>query len=282
MNTKICTKCGKELPATNEYFHKMSSTKDGLKPRCKVCRNLYSQEYHKLNRERINEYNRDYRKDNQEKIKKYREDNKAHIKELKKEYRANNNKKIRAKQKEHYENNREHYRKYHSKYYQQNREEILFIQKNDINKIIQRRKTKKQYLKNNPHINRQYIQKRNSLKKQVRAYLPIQEWKHIKNKFNNQCAYCGSKTRLEQEHVIPLSKFGEYTKFNIIPACKSCNSSKNNSDLHEWYPQHESYSPERYEFIKSHLCNMAMENGGWGRMRKDLGTLAIKLESEQL
>lgn len=35
--TKICTECGKELPATLEYFYKCVDTKDGLQSWCKTC-----------------------------------------------------------------------------------------------------------------------------------------------------------------------------------------------------------------------------------------------------
>ena len=36
---KICSKCGKELPATFEYYHKDSATKDGFYSSCKTCNN---------------------------------------------------------------------------------------------------------------------------------------------------------------------------------------------------------------------------------------------------
>lgn len=35
--TKTCRKCGKELPATLEFFYKNSGGKYGLTPRCKPC-----------------------------------------------------------------------------------------------------------------------------------------------------------------------------------------------------------------------------------------------------
>lgn len=37
--TKVCTTCGKEFPATIEYFHKQKSSKYGLAPQCKDCDN---------------------------------------------------------------------------------------------------------------------------------------------------------------------------------------------------------------------------------------------------
>ena len=58
---------------------------------------------------------------------------------------------------------------------------------------------------------------------------------------------------LHQEHFIPLSKGGEYTHNNIIPACKSCNSSKQDTDFFEWYPTYEEYNEEREQFILEYL-----------------------------
>lgn len=37
MTTKACAKCGRELPATTEFFHRSSRHGDGLNSRCKDC-----------------------------------------------------------------------------------------------------------------------------------------------------------------------------------------------------------------------------------------------------
>lgn len=58
--------------------------------------------------------------------------------------------------------------------------------------------------------------------------LTRQQWDAIKAAFGQKCAYCGLKTRgLTQDHVIPLSKGGNHTASNVVPACKSCNCKKN-------------------------------------------------------
>jgi len=41
MDTKVCIICGKELPATLEYFHKKAHGKFGLRTECKKCRSDY-------------------------------------------------------------------------------------------------------------------------------------------------------------------------------------------------------------------------------------------------
>jgi len=50
--------------------------------------------------------------------------------------------------------------------------------------------------------------------------------KEIKEKWENQCAYCGSKENLTIDHIIPQSKGGtDFTK-NVVCCCHSCNQSK--------------------------------------------------------
>lgn len=43
----------------------------------------------------------------------------------------------------------------------------------------------------------------------------------------NKCHYCRKKfNKLTMDHVIPLSKGGEHSASNIVPACLSCNLKK--------------------------------------------------------
>ncbi len=42
---KTCIKCGKELPKTDEFFRKNTSTKDGFEGQCKNCRQKYFEDY---------------------------------------------------------------------------------------------------------------------------------------------------------------------------------------------------------------------------------------------
>ena len=54
------------------------------------------------------------------------------------------------------------------------------------------------------------------------------QWLNILEVFDHCCAYCLRKDqKLTMDHVIPVSKEGEHTEENIVPACKSCNSRKN-------------------------------------------------------
>ena len=48
------------------------------------------------------------------------------------------------------------------------------------------------------------------------------------------CCYCGATVALTIDHLIPKIKGGRDYADNLVWACKSCNSSKNNIDLMEW------------------------------------------------
>ncbi|HHX11142.1 MAG TPA: hypothetical protein GX729_07255 [Firmicutes bacterium] len=86
--------------------------------------------------------------------------------------------------------------------------------------------------------------------------LPLKEWKKVLDYFDNECAYCGERdTELEQEHIIPVSKGGKYEMGNIIPACRSCNSSKQNKNIHEWYEQQEFYNDLKLNKIEN-FCKL--------------------------
>ncbi len=50
---------------------------------------------------------------------------------------------------------------------------------------------------------------------------------------DNECQYCGSKTNLTIDHVIPRSRGGEDTWENLVTCCASCNSKKGNLLLKE-------------------------------------------------
>jgi 5-methylcytosine-specific restriction endonuclease McrA len=49
------------------------------------------------------------------------------------------------------------------------------------------------------------------------------------------CAYCGaSDTPLQRDCVLAISRGGRYTLDNVVPACRSCNTSKCNHEVTGW------------------------------------------------
>lgn len=62
--------------------------------------------------------------------------------------------------------------------------------------------------------------------KNIAADLTASQWRAIQAAYKHRCAYCHKRKPLTQDHVVPVSKGGAHTANNIIPACRSCNSSK--------------------------------------------------------
>jgi len=57
----------------------------------------------------------------------------------------------------------------------------------------------------------------------------FEDWLEILEVHNHRCAYCLCNDRpLTMDHVIPISKGGEHSADNIVPACRPCNSRKGN------------------------------------------------------
>lgn len=73
-----------------------------------------------------------------------------------------------------------------------------------------------------------YEKRRAAILATTASLLTTQEWDWIKARYYHRCAYCRQIKPLTKDHVLPLSKGGQHTKANIIPACKSCNSRKGN------------------------------------------------------
>ena len=49
------------------------------------------------------------------------------------------------------------------------------------------------------------------------------------------CAYCGdADVPLQRDCVLPISRGGRYTLDNVVPVCRSCNTSKCNHEVTGW------------------------------------------------
>jgi len=63
----------------------------------------------------------------------------------------------------------------------------------------------------------------------------VEEWLEKKELLGQCCIYCGrSDVPLTRDHKIPLFRGGSNDIYNIVPACKPCNSSKRISTAKEF------------------------------------------------
>lgn len=64
--------------------------------------------------------------------------------------------------------------------------------------------------------------------------LSDQQWAALQTAWDG-CAYCGTKDKpLQRDCVLALSRGGRYTLDNVVPACRSCNTSKCNDEVTGW------------------------------------------------
>jgi hypothetical protein len=76
-------------------------------------------------------------------------------------------------------------------------------------------------------------------------------WRNeIKEKWNHECAYCGSNDELTLDHIIPLAKGGVDYTHNVLCSCRKCNSDKGHTPWRDWYGGQEFFSYERMEKIE--------------------------------
>ncbi len=155
----------------------------------------------------------------------------------------------RIQQNKYHENNREAKRDYMEKYRKENPHiQKLWKQKNPDymknhyaeNKEIYHNNMRKWRMENR---NRAagYSRAYRARKAEVKNDLTEEEWFGIINHFGNSCAYCGNNTDITLDHVIPISKGGDHSKNNVVPACMSCNASKQARDVEEWYSKQDFY-----------------------------------------
>jgi hypothetical protein len=133
------------------------------------------------------------------------------------------------------------------RYYRKNRKVLLeskrrWYQDNPLSVEAIKNKNKKRYKENpntflircrewarrNPEKIMEILKRRRAKKLGAAiCNLTNKQWDEIKSAYEMRCAYCGHRfERLTQDHVIPLSKGGNHTKDNVVPACRPCNSKK--------------------------------------------------------
>ena len=158
--------------------------------------------------------------DQKEYMKKYWGKNKEYLSERKKEYYQNNKEKILINAKEYHQKNKEHKSEYDKEYHRKNREKL--------------NKNSRMWLKTEKGKanNQRGKSKRRARERDIINTLTAEEWLTILKQHNFKCVYCGKDlfdlfTIPERDHIIPISKGGDNTKENILPACRSCNAKKN-------------------------------------------------------
>lgn len=116
-----------------------------------------------------------------------------------------------------------------------------------------RRQADKEWTQNNPERTRERGRRRRARKynavKNASIDVTHKDIELLKQTFNESCVYCGSTEKLTIDHVIPLARGGTHELKNLLPCCRSCNSSKNCSPIQSWYQSKPFFSEQRWEAI---------------------------------
>jgi len=202
-STKICAMCHQEKEAL--AFQPKRDASDGLSSWCRECNREYQREWSTLRRA-----------SSPEKVERMRE----HCRSYHRRLRAT-------------PESREKQNRYQSEVRKKSWQNPEWVDRH--------RRSKREYhqrAKNNPDYivsRRLATMKRHARKKQgSTCQFTRDEWYAILESFGHQCAYCqAADVPLEQEHVIPISRGGEHSARNIVPACRTCNARKSSKTPEE-------------------------------------------------
>lgn len=168
-------------------------------------------------------------------MKKYYQDNSEHLKLVSQQWRLNNPDKVKIQKRQWRENNPEYDKQWRDKNLEKTKTAIQQWRDNNQEKVrITAKKRNKRYRQTDigkiVHQNGQY--KRRAIGREIINTLTSQEWLDILEQYNYVCFYCGEEFTCEnlptKDHIIPISKGGDNTKENIVPACGDCNCRKHN------------------------------------------------------
>ncbi len=218
---KQCFKCKEFKPL--EDFRPRPSSKDGRRGVCRICQRKQKNENFQKNIEVC-----------RDKARQYYEKNKQRLQDYHKQYYLDDRQKFLDRAKQYAESNKDRIVEYKKRYHELNRFDAVAAEhykKAEARGLI--------------------------------ADLTEQQWNDCLAYFNYECAYCGDSSQrvLCQEHVIPVSKMGNYTASNIVPACASCNSRKRSRYFVEWFKSTEFFSQEKLYRIVEYLQQMGANFG---------------------
>lgn len=226
---KICCKCKRTLPATDEYFYR---SRGRLSSPCKQCQ----RQYHWDNRERI-----------LERMAKYRTIPEIRERERIRTQNRRENPIIRDRDRntsrEWKRNNPERVLKYMTEYRRENREYLLEYARQstrNYNRNPENRKRAvvrvREWRKLNPKKNRVLHLRRRAREYNALGNHTARDIEYLWFEQSGRCGYCGI-TLFEDyqvDHIIPLSRRGNNNPDNLCLTCPDCNARKNNKTPSEW------------------------------------------------
>lgn len=145
--------------------------------------------------------------------------------EVRKAQRAKNPKPSRAANRKSYQKHKEKRLAEKKAYYQANKKRIIASAKK-WNKEHPAKRSKIMVFQN--------AKRRSRIKGAEGNGFSKADWNAIVAITGDICVYCNKAKATSIDHFVPLSRGGANDKSNILPACKRCNSAKNNHMPEQW------------------------------------------------
>lgn len=217
MGEKKCPHC--DIWKTANEFYSDKSKKDGLSSWCRSCCKSNSRKRYAENPEKSKCANAAYIHANRSKSlehkRRYRERHAEKLKEKNRLWRIKNRRLLRERDQRWREENREHLREQNRIWVEQNR--------------ARHQENQRRWRRNNPQASINYATRRRVAIGDTK--IGAQEWRKLMLEYEFRCFYCDEKLTVSNrslDHIIPLTKGGQHHIDNLIPCCRSCNSSKGN------------------------------------------------------
>lgn len=68
--------------------------------------------------------------------------------------------------------------------------------------------------------------------------------------WNHNCGYCGKEGANTLDHIVAESRQGTREKSNLVPCCGSCNLSKGDLLMEDWYVNQEFFDPIKLDRLQ--------------------------------
>lgn len=192
---KQCSVCGLIFPLAD--FPVRKDTASGRRSACQTC-----------HRARSNEYSKTYRKWNPEKVREYA-----------RQYRENNQDRERAR-----------YRRYDEAHREKRRAAMASARATNPE---YQRALRKAWREDNLEVVRERC-RRYWHYRRTGSDPSVLVDAYAERLLELPCDYCGATENISIDHVVPISRGGKHVIENIVPACRTCNSSKGAKLLDEW------------------------------------------------
>lgn len=219
MDNKVCSRCKRSLPKTNEFFTREKKSKDGFCCYCKECKHQKYQE--KITKLKEQGTYLEYRKKENERNKTWRQKNVEYVTDYHRKYHLAHKQLRNDNCKKRYYENREKNLARQKKYYQDHAEEsVRYYRIKRRNDPVYRLKSRVRCTIKDSFRRRRY--KKNKLASEITGLSSSELYNYLLKTFKDNYGYeWDGLESVDIDHIVPLSTAS--TEEDIIKLCHYSN-----------------------------------------------------------